>query len=1765
MPMNPIQLGEQVVEHFHRYLRTYFPISDRRIEQQLIDALAQGPTGERMLVRGPYIQLNRPFLEGPSLGEFMQAHSMHDVIGSAFGYIDTLHKHQELAAAAILEGRHTVVATGTGSGKTEAFLLPIIDHCLKLRDTSAPEGVTAILLYPMNALVNDQLKRLRLMLAGTGVTFGRYTGETPPRRIDDALRLPRGSGYTPEQLQQHRETGADLPIPWEERSSRDEITESPPRILLTNYKQIEYLLLRSRDLQMFEDGPLRFLVLDEVHTYTGELGAEVACLIRRLRHLSGKSPEELVCIGTSATVQDPDGLIDGDEAVRDFAHRLFGIQKQSIEVVQEHYQPQAGRSAKSYDPPFPDEPQQMLDEVLTATRPVHLQDEIIDVPDAVLAVAERLCGRDAPPTGSNSERLHGLLADSSIIRHLERNLGTPLLLSDALQGLRMIGTRKLAAREDLVAELLCYLTLGGLAVRDDEPLLRPKLHYFVQGYQGMSVSFEPPGGAAGAETLEPVLHFVAQAGRDRGDGLAFPLHLCRACGQHYFPMVAPEGTATDHQDSLTSCRRTSVPRYVPAGDDAENTPLVFLTDRLFTREEDEVDEWAPVFVCRYCGTIHEERVAECLNENCQRVGPMVPMLAHEGIPTTCASCGAPNWTRARTISDTKSSAAQDIMILTQSLLTGMDEPTMRKLLVFADNRQDAAFQAGWMDKRFRRVALRQLLARILADDPEQRWTISGMASKLLDELQRVGLYRATATHEDEKELRRIRWFILQEFASRRDRRGSLETLGLARVEYVGLDAETDEEFFGRWADVFGIASAGLVDTVRLILDYFRRRQALSEPLLRHWWGYADRDVREGVIYVHDNWAPAGVNLHKPAEGTITKGFIASNGRSAAQLIMSKAVAENSDRATEFLRELWAWLIDPGHEFLSGIQLTHTRGGRQERMSQIGTTYQVNVDRVRLAYTDRREVCDTCRTAQNVKLPTEACPEYGCDGHTREAPVDEDHFAVVQYTKMPFVPLRPAEHTAQVPHQKRAEIEKEFQKDDGAVNCIVCTPTLELGVDIGRLEMTLMRNVPPTPANYSQRAGRAGRKHRIAVVMSYCGSSSHDRYFFDRPEEIISGSIRVPAFSMQNGPLIRKHLHSTLVTELRRMRDGEIDGALDATFPRYIWAYVAERQIDADGNPRFRYLDSPPTFGPFARGLDDASEALADATTKTFAETWPAIDADAVQPDTLAAYRAEAPSRLEAHTGILYRRVNSLRHQLQKLAARGVTQELNAQERAERDTLERARDRLMRENQDNYTLGYLSNDGYFPGYALSRDQCVGTSLEPFVELSRPLPVALREFGPASLIYADGNVFRITRIRSYETTDDAQAVGEPARITLRPAFGGLADPEQEGVEGGVGRETLLSVQMTGVNLYRASAIDDLRDARHRMAYDIRGMLLGEHGGGWHGSVGETGIDHLRRQRLRLVNLGPLSRALPRPDGGFYVCPVCGAVRSPFANETEIKSFIKTHGEECGSQRQKEFCLHVEFLSDVLLIGPFGSEAEAVNAMSGLLVGAAQVFDMGESELEGLILPESETSFRVLLYDPVPGGSGFLGQMCKHWRAVCVRGQEFIESCTNCPADKACYGCLKHYRNQQYHDQLSRALACKMLDEMTGDVVREHDIPAITHTGTPGGGEPESDDETLLERILSERDFPLPGERQYTVSLGPKSSIADYAYPEQKVLVYVDGLSVHKPDVDAVTTARLRAQGYQVARISAQGLKDPALLPAFLNELAVYLGRDDLLEEG
>ena len=520
MALNPIAYTENVVRSFLRYQLTAYPFADPGLHAQMRDLLSLDHTRQSPLLEGPYVSLSRPFRKGAAVEALVGQGVLHPHLRERIpDDITHLYSHQQRAIEAIAAGKTTLISTGTGSGKTECFLYPIVSQALNLRDENAAPGISAVIVYPMNALAEDQLMRLRGLLAGTGIPFGIYTGRTPERQaqvVGDQLRVGSSrADYQARLARARQESTGETIYPTEEVCSR-EIMRTPgrqPRILLTNVKQLELLLTRQQDIELFADARLDYLVFDETHTFTGALGAETAVLIRRLRAFCNVDPAATRCIATSATIVDR----QNPEAARNFAARFFGVDASTVATIGEDYEHEVWAEPRTVPPTPGDDPVAILD------RSVQAVDD--DEPDADLirGAYRSLCQADLGD-GPWRSALYDALASNEIVFRLNEELASPRPLGELPQALEQSVGRPVSE-----AEVLAWLTLGAASRRDSRPLLRPVVHAFVRGISGAVVSF--PG-----HRLGPRLWLAAeQMDGGEGHGTAhFPVTTCTTCGQHYF-------------------------------------------------------------------------------------------------------------------------------------------------------------------------------------------------------------------------------------------------------------------------------------------------------------------------------------------------------------------------------------------------------------------------------------------------------------------------------------------------------------------------------------------------------------------------------------------------------------------------------------------------------------------------------------------------------------------------------------------------------------------------------------------------------------------------------------------------------------------------------------------------------------------------------------------------------------------------------------------------------------------------------------------------------------------------------------------------------------------------------------------------------------------------------------------------------------------------------------------------------------------------------
>ncbi len=1797
--LNPITYTEHVVGDFLRYQLTTYPFADERLHDQMRRLLNLEETRATPLLKGPYVSVSRSFRSGASIAQLVKEEVLHPHLANLSPYPE-VYGHQETAIRAIAGGQTTLVSTGTGSGKTEAFLYPIISRCLTLRDKGAPAGIIAVIVYPMNALAEDQLGRLRGLLAGAGVTFGMYIGKTPDRAADvPGVRLKQGASrgdYLRTLQRAEAERHAHAVHPAEERVARDEMRTpgQQPRILLTNVKQLELLLTRHKDVELFDGAQLEFIVFDEAHTFSGTAGAETSALIRRLRAYCGRSPNDTVCVATSATIADPER---GPEAAREFASRFFGVDGASVALVGEEYEADVWAANRAVPPAPSGDPSALLNSVLAAVGAVEG-----DGPPSVDAI-RNLGDVVASLTGAQLDlnawqsSLYQVVSESEVAFQTSELLRRPRALSNLAEELSRTVERTVSEQE-----ILALLALGAISRKDGRPLVRPVVHSFVRGVAGAVVTF--PRGA----TAPKLWLSAAEAEAANPEVQRLPVLSCTTCGQHYFEHFAEDFTFTD-RDRLpgggTAVDSGVVWRKLER---AQGGKRLLLVDRRVNDEDDEdgmtqspgaagQPRWgAFLYFCRTCGALHPAAQSRCAG--CGREDGLVPLgvvrqkATSPGYLTRCIACGALGRQRVGVYREparpVRAVNVSDVHVLAQNMLHYAER---RRLLVFADNRQEAAFQAGWMRDHARRYRLRALMFERLSQGSVSLGDLSAhlddalehdddLSRALAPEVWRVHRKEAEGIRHAEERMRFLRIQVLREITTSTRERIGLEPWGRLVIEYSGLT--TALPFVVKWAPALDTSSSELVAGIATLLDVTRRKALLFDhegKIYSRFWQDGDFEIQRGYLPLMPG-IPKALKLRRDADDDENRvdQWLSARGETTAMQLAAK-FGVPPERRDEFFEELWALLTDE-LGILLPVTLTGSRGRALPRCPGVR---QVDSDRLRLTANRAVFRCNTCRRSHNRPTPHMACPTWRCPGTLFPAHEDPDNYDLKVLDEH-FAMLRPREHSAQIPAEDREFIERAFKSEHEQVNTLVCTPTLELGVDIGALDSVLMRNVPPLPSNYWQRAGRAGRRHRMAVNITYARTASHDRSYFAEPLKLLDGQISPPRFNLRNELMIRKHVHAAVLTTLFRLtRKGgplseddrhEVDATLRLCFPTQVKQYL----FDDEGNVRSRPFD----VTPLATVVSKHEALLVEHVARVFEQGWPAEEAEIVSRERLAADVSSMTDQLAQVLVRLKRRLDWALEQMRRLEeARRRRGTLDADEdalMARCDRLvkrlkgtERKRRREAEGFDDTNTYAVLAAEGFLPGYGLDTGGVValhqapryGSDLRDW-EVRRPLPLALREYVPGNLIYANGHRFfpRFFQLDPSEPLHFQVDLTNEALVEV----GAL----QPAAAVGLGAQWLGAVPICDVDLPHQSHISDDEDHRFQLAVTVIGHEQARYGAGKAYRWGTKDLTLRSSVHMRLVNVGASQLIRSTATLGYPLCTVCGQSRSPLASQADLTQFSTDHQERCG-RRVANVGFFADVVADSLCIPGCKSREEAYSVAEALKKGAAEILEMELEDLQVLTLghPGSQ-QVDVLLYDPMPGGSGLLEQMVERWPEIVTAA---IESLDRCPSacQLACIDCLQTFRNAFYHDHLNRHVALEQLRDWGTSLAFTHDIPPAMPS-PQGNGVAVNEAESTLRALLQRAGFPPPS-AQHAIDLGQPlgSTTPDFFYDDPSgrldgVCIYLDGMSRHIHGNhstqlrDRQIREELRNRGYEVFEVPFGHLTDrDAMARHFYRLGRIMLGKD------
>ena len=1710
--MNPFSVLHDVQSAYLTYVHTFQKFKNPAIRDWVAERVRQGT----LLWKEPYVELSLPFELGDTFDELIAGGLLHpDTVkcfttepGDRAALPIYLYRHQSEAVRAILGGANTVVATGTGSGKSFCFGVPIVSEALRMREQGI-RGIKALIVYPMNALANSQYEDFARRLAGSGLTLALYTGDTK---------------YSPDEaLEQYKAVfGRDQPFD-SEFLSRQEIREGLPDILMTNYVMLELLLTRFEDLVLFPPahrGVLRFLVLDEIHTYTGKRGADVACLIRRLKQHTG-STGRLHCIGTSATVESGEGE-DARFLVADFAARIFGEPFDSRHVIGETYAP------------LPED----LPPLCRAITEV-----LAEGPQAVQQVAGRL--------GVPREEVEQALAENAVL--------APKLHAFFSQG------RAITA-----------------CIRADGPS--------TGSAQGPSAALRQSSGQGSGQG--PHLNDRGErtcpvcAAQGRADVPTFPVHFCRACGQEFFGVAVTEDGAL-HPRDLDALEYEGTAYYLyPAHHDPNEAPLPdnWLTPKgnLKSRYRDA----APLnyTYCPDCNrlvdfgtysSVHESQ-APCTHANAFPVCLVpTPLLL-------CPACGIAYDRRVRefnklfTFGTVGRSTATDVLI--GNTLARLPE-TERKLIAFSDNRQDTALQAAHINNLQKRLAFRRALYHTLQEhgrteaegdcmdlaDVGLRLFRTQQAADVLPEFRRDRRVYGRDRQAERRYQRYLEFAALADLqATHRRTHQNLEDVGLLMVGYSGLDEFAADDAVWAGMPVLGELDADArYDYLLGFLDIMRKRLAVAHQALLHSNTFRaevlDRLNEEAFFHSFTPWGPIGFSDAADVAGRWITVYRFTGPRTSVVVWTRRALGLDHATACELIPRVVVALADERAGFL----VEHTVRQRRGKQWLRHMLYMVNPEVLLLQVTDRAHhlACPKCGTVHHFQA-LKLCTGITCAGLKADVDLSDNYFRR-QYT----APLEEAvmivaeEHSGQVRGDDRKEIEAHFKDQVHPLNVLVCTPTMELGIDIGDLSAIYMRNVPPSPSRYAQRAGRAGRKGQPSLITVFCGVGSyrgpHDQYFYRFPEKIIAGRIAAPRFLLDNQHLLTTHIHSLVLETLGR-------GLKLYSQPRVLldleWAPAYPLKMDLEEAYRLAVQTKAPQILQAVREAFAAEIEAFDWFDRVFIKGTVARFVDDLD-QAFDRWRLEY-ARLNEELDEINR---TMRHE-------GHDPALNRR----RAVIERKLEDMRAGEKDWYVYRYLGCEGFLPNYAFPRHATVVSFHDTEDELARDPAIALNEYAPGNFIYYRGDRYEVThaRPRMREMAPDVQSLlicpacqaaylgGEAKRAACR------CGKDLRGIHP---RPALTLPDMFG---FRRARITADEEERLRLGYAIGAHYQPG------GRVSTYAVQVGDRERFRLayehngqvlsVNAGSCKAEREGEPSGFILCAKC---HRWLMSEDAAQEHVDTKSDRRCSRHSEPndllrgLYLYTNVQTDVLTLDvplpehvPEGRSQEFYTTLLHTWrQGVVVTLNLDENELGGFLAPDPFTAQRwqIILYETAEGGAGALASLTEapRLRQVIARAREILhQGDPKGGCERACYDCLLSFYNQLDHELLDRHLALPFLRSLEGLTIEPLEVRMAGPTLEELEAQCQSDFEREVLRAIHQRGLPLPDAAQKTLYDGDEPiGTADFFYVP-RIVIFVDGSPHYLDYVSAADDAkrrRLKARGYRILAIREDQLDES------LDRLARWLG--------
>jgi ATP-dependent helicase YprA (DUF1998 family) len=1576
------------------------------------------------------------------------------------------YRHQVAAWEALSqrEPRSVIVTTGTASGKTECFLVPILaDLARELRSSRGPlDGVRALFLYPLNALINSQRDRL---LAWT-------------HAYGERLRFCLYNGATPHEVPaiEQSETPSEV-------RSRKLLHKNPPPILVTNATMLEFMMVRSEDAPIIErsKGKLRWVVLDEAHTYVGSTAAEIALLLRRVLHAFDVAPSEVRFVATSATIGS------GEETKRRLQHYLAdlaGVSPERVVVVD------GARSRPGLPPEIANQSQRLPSSVEL--------DELDDASEIARRLAANPLFRSA----------RALLQEG------------PQRIERVAEALGLEGPRR---NEEAVA-LLDHASRASLGAEHGS-LLPLRMHLFMRTQPGIFACCNSqcparPTGSCRDWTFGRA--YLERRGRcDHCHSLVFPVVLCSGCGEAYL-------SAREDRNTLIPAEWSGV-----AIDDDEA-----LDDDGANKEESKGVEGQPRLLAGPTGRDREvspstlDPATGAIGANSSTSCAFYEPPLEDGVPR-CGRCGEKESTTRELFRGVRAGAPFLLGVAIPSVLEQLprDEretrhpASGRKLITFTDSRGGTARFALKSQLEAERNYVRALIYHKLWERAARHdATTLGEIAQLRAQVEMPGLppalIRAARTQlaafEAEHRAPELRWedvrtylanehvvsvwmreslrarypgvnlserdmsdiVMLRELMRRPKRQNSLETLGLVRLRYPALE-RTIHVAPPSWA-ARGFSVKQWTEFLEGIIDFFVRSHGavsgLDNSLLR-WMG-----IRFGqpVIVAPGEKGERNVAYPWPT---------ASEGKRPHRIARLLALAlrldttnrADRDEMNELLERAWRDVLTSRllHQSPEGYRLDL----RESVLTPIVDGYICPITRRVLPstllgfspfQTERWASSEPCVP---VTMPRLRYP-FGTEHGRREpekvrAWLQEDSHVVAARTagvwtdfsdRIAAFPdtlyFQTGEHSAQQSKARLEQLEKSFRRGD--VNILSCSTTMEMGVNLGGLMAVALNNTPPGPANYLQRAGRAARRGQSrAVALTMCQGSAHGEAVFKDPTWPFTTPLTVPAVSLRSDRIVVRHIHSLLLSYFLR-----VQGVKDAQRLTSGAFLVAEDGTVAVVDQFLAWIEGEaPALASLKEGLDYllARTGLEGARAGIFEVALTSL--------------VEIRDRWRAQ-------YNALKDELAKA---GGAPRRNSPSTA----IARAIWIQMTRLTDEYLLRFLATEGFLPayGFPLHVVPFVTTTAEQLRSErergedsygqvrgypSRHVAQALNEYAPGNSIVLDGVVYKSSGV-TLSWHRPPQEEGEQREIQ---AFRTAWRCRTCGAAGSV-----LGGALVG-NCARCGK-DDISTVPYLVpsgfAVDIRATP--------HNDVSQ--VEYIPRMRAWLsagskpwanLSTSRIGRYRYDADGfifhhsrgitghGYAICLHCGyAAAEPHAADSataaELPKGFDRHrrlrggkgedqaGHQCdgaagGFGVRRHHQLGSDARTDIIelqLASPLGAfitdETVATSLAVALREALAREMGIDVREIGWDVQPGVPRDGRrsIFLFDMAEGGAGYVGAVPNLLPQLLRRAQQFLSCPRGC--DSACHACLLAYDTADFVEFLNRHRA---LEFVTDELVLSASLP-------------------------------------------------------------------------------------------------------------------------